>query len=115
MEHISKPIKRVSESVILKQVMLEACKLGLVVFRNHVGGFYDKDGRFHRVGLCVGSSDLIGWERSTGRFVAIEVKAMDGKASKAQENFLNQVKAAGGIAIVCDNPKNLQKLLDEFA
>ncbi len=102
------------ESVILKEVMLEASKCGLRVFRNHVGGFYAKDGSYHKTGLCKGSSDLIGWQTGTGRFVAIEVKRQGSKASKEQIVFLENVKKSGGIALIVSCAKKIQKMLDEY-
>lgn len=101
-----------SEKIILKEVMLEASKLGLRVFRNHVGGFYAKDGSFHHTGLCKGSSDLIGWD-NLGRFVALEVKKQGGKPSKEQITFLDKVNKAGGIGLIVDDAKKLKKMLDE--
>jgi hypothetical protein len=102
-----------SESQILKAVMLEASKMGLRVFRNHVGGFYSQDGSFQRTGLCVGSSDLIGWTEC-GRFAAIEVKSAGGRASKEQINFIDRVNKAGGFGIIINNEKELKKMLDKW-
>lgn len=57
-------------------------------------------------GLCKGSSDLIGWESITitpemvgqkiARFTAIEVKDGKGRATAEQNNFIDNVKKAGG-------------------
>lgn len=102
-----------SEAQILKAVMLEASKLGLRVFRNHVGGFYAQDGSYNRTGLCKGSSDLIGWT-DCGRFAAIEVKRVGGRASKEQVNFIERVNSAGGFGIIIDNEKELKKKLDKW-
>lgn len=103
-------MKKRSESVILKRVMLEASRLGHTVFRNHVGGFYAKDGSFHRTGLCKGSADLIGWMKD-GRFLAIEVKKPGGRLRKEQRTFLDAARKAGGVGIVCDDEMKLEKLL----
>lgn len=54
--------------------------------------------RMIHAGLCKGSSDIIGIHKPTGRFLAIEVKSKRGRITKEQENFINAVKAAGGIA-----------------
>ncbi len=101
-----------SEAEILKRVQLEASKLGLTVFRNHTAAIEDKNGRWHRMGLCKGSTDLIGWHNETGRFVAIEVKSPKGRLSPEQRNFLDRVNQAGGISVVCDDEKKLKELLD---
>ena len=101
-----------SEATVLKEVMLEASKLGAKVWRNNTGGLYDQRGRFVRYGLCVGSSDLIGIYQ--GRFLAIEVKAKGQKATDEQLNFIRVIKEQGGIGFVCDDAKNLKNLLDAF-
>lgn len=102
-----------SEAVNLKRVMLEASKLGMRVFRNQVGQ-YNVEGRIIKSGLCVGSSDLIGWLIPSGKFVAIEVKATGKKATEVQKNFVKQVKKAGGFACIIDDEKKLKKLVDDF-
>jgi hypothetical protein len=58
-------------------------------------------------GLCVGSSDLIGWTekiitkdmvgKKIAIFTALEVKNLSGKATKEQINFIKQVRKSGGI------------------
>lgn len=63
-----------------------------------------------QAGLCAGSSDLIGWTTTTitpemiginvAVFTAIEVKTTTGRVSDAQRIFLENVRAAGGIARV---------------
>jgi hypothetical protein len=70
-------------------------KPGDVVIRN---------GRPLRAGLCVGSSDLIGYRVvehggvPVAQFVALEVKSQRGLPSVEQERFLAHVGAAGGCA-----------------
>lgn len=62
-------------------------------------------------GLCVGSSDLIGFT-DTGRFVAVEVKTAKGITTKEQQAFLQTVIRAGGIGIVArsvDDLTNVEK------
>jgi hypothetical protein len=59
-------------------------------------------------GLCVGSSDEIGWQsieitpamvgRTIARFLALEVKTPVGRPTPAQSNFIQQVRKAGGAA-----------------
>jgi hypothetical protein len=55
----------------------------------------DRKGRWVQYGLCVGSSDLIGWYGP--RFVALEVKSSTGSLTPAQSAFLEAVRKAGGI------------------
>lgn len=61
-------------------------------------------------GLCVGSSDLIGWYR--GRFLAIEVKSRRGIVTEEQRNFLDEVNGNGGIGIIA---RSVDDVLDALA
>lgn len=102
------------ETNILKETMLEASKLGLIVFRNNVGLLPDKNGYMVHFGLCKGSSDLIGWIRETGQFVAIECKAGNAKPRPEQQLFLDMVAKSGGFSCVINDAKKLKSLLDEY-
>ena len=59
-----------------------------------------RQGRPLHAGLCVGSSDLIGYRQVDGvaQFVALEVKSAPGRASKEQVQFLEHISGAGGCA-----------------
>jgi hypothetical protein len=61
-----------------------------------------RNGRPLHAGLCVGSSDLIGYRQVGGvaQFVALEVKTPTGRTTQQQEQFLNHINAAGGCASV---------------
>lgn len=99
------------ESILMRQIQVALCNFGARMFRNQVGNFKLEDGRRIRVGLCKGSSDLIGFfpititQEMVGQkiaiFVAIEVKSEKGRATPEQENFVKFVKSCGGIATIC--------------
>jgi hypothetical protein len=82
---------------------------GQVVSRE-MGAVVIQNARPLNAGLCVGSSDLIGWKTVTitpdmvgqqvAVFVAAEVKTAAGRLTGEQTNFLNKVRAAGGLAVV---------------
>lgn len=99
------------ESVILKEVQLEASKHGVVLWRNHTAGIEDKNGRWHRMGLCKGSSDLVGIHKASGRMTCIEVKRPGGRLSPEQSAFIDFINKNGGIAFVIDDANNFEKLL----
>ena len=85
---------------------------GMRLWRNNVGTAYR--GVIERVpggilirrpqvihfGLCVGSSDLIGYTMRDGVavFTALEVKGRRGRLTDEQERFIAKVLADGGIA-----------------
>ena len=113
--------RSVSESALYPQAQLIATELGDRLFRNNVGMFQTLDGRYIRTGLCVGSSDLIGWRVVTitpdmvgatiAQFVALEAKNGRGKTTKEQEAFINTLIQAGGLAAVVRTDDDVRSAL----
>jgi len=102
------------ETNIVKETMMEASRLGLVVFRNNTGMLKNDRGQIVQYGLCKGSSDLIGFIRATGHFVAIECKVGNAKPSPEQQLFLDNVAKSGGFSCVINDAKKLKTHLDEY-
>lgn len=50
-----------------------------------------------------------------GRFIACELKTMDGVASPQQTAFVEKVKKAGGLAAICTNLQDIWNLLYQTA
>lgn len=99
------------EVEIQQLVRMEASNLGAIVWRNNTGALKDANGRLVRYGLCPGSSDLIGLFK--GRFLALEIKKPGKKATVKQQNFINAVNRAGGIAGVVTSVEDLKNLLTD--
>ena len=96
------------EQTIQQHIRL-ACSIGSCrLFRNNTGTLRDINGRPVSFGLCKGSADLIGWTvrtitpemvgQTVAIFTSIEVKAATGRIRPEQQQWLNAVAAAGGIA-----------------
>ena len=106
------------ESDISRGIRIALSLLGARVFVNTVGLFETVDGRIIHAGLCVGSSDLIGWTHD-GRFLAIEVKIPGGKSKtnkkrlEGQKNFIYQVNRSGGVAFFADSADEAVRLYRE--
>lgn len=91
------------------------------LFRNSTGVVQGADGRYHRFGLAVGSSDLIGWRTLTvttdmvgsklAVFVALEGKSKTGATTSEQQAFIRTVQEAGGIAGVFRSVDEAAQLL----
>jgi len=91
------------------------------LFRNNTGKLQDATGRWVEFGLCVGSSDLIGWTtreitpdmvgQKVAVFTAIEVKTATGTVSNDQENFIRRVREAGGIAGIARTPDEARDII----
>lgn len=74
--------------------------------------------RLVEFGLVKGSGDGVGWHtisitpdmvgRSVAVFVSLETKSRAGRATKEQLNWLHQVNAAGGIALLINDADQLR-------
>lgn len=82
-----------------------------------------KNGRYFVAGLCVGSSDLIGFKSATvtpemigqkiAIFMAAEIKTDTGRVSKEQTAFINMVNQFGGIGFVARNEEEAVNFLNK--
>ncbi len=116
------------ETPIMRLTMIALSAIGSRVFRQNTGmGWVGKVARKTKdeitlrnyrplhAGMCVGSSDIIGWTpvvitpemvgRTVAVFTAIESKGEGGGASDEQENFIARISEAGGIAAVAFTPE----------
>lgn len=109
-----------TEQQIQQHIRL-ACSRGPVrLHRNNTGTLYDRQGRPVTFGLAVGSADLIGWTTRTitpdmvgqrvAVFTSIEVKSATGRLRPEQQQWLDAVQAAGGIAGVARSVEDAARL-----
>ena len=110
-----------TEQQIQQHIRL-ACSNGTNrLFRNNTGTLRDQHGRPVQFGLCKGSADLIGWRTVTvtpemvgtqvAVFLSIEVKTPTGRLRPEQQQWLDAVQAAGGIAGVARSVSDAERLL----
>lgn len=97
----------------------------LRLWRNNSGKLPDpRTGRWVQFGVASpGGSDLIGYRTITitpdmvGRriavFTAIEVKTATGRATPAQRNFIEHIRAAGGISAIVRAPAEALRIATE--
>jgi hypothetical protein len=115
----------VTEQQIQQNIRI-ACSTGDTrLFRNNTGTLKDANGRPVQFGLCKGSADLIGWKRVTitpemvgtqvAVFLSIEVKTATGSLRPEQQQWLDAVQAAGGIAGVARSVSDAEALLRDVA
>lgn len=113
-----------SEAAIMRQIQVGLSVLGARLLRNNVGKYEDKEGNWVQYGLCIGSSDLIGWMPITvtqemigmkiAVFSAVEVKTETGRTTPEQVNFIEAVKRAGGIAVVARSLEDAESVIKNF-
>jgi hypothetical protein len=72
-----------------------------------------RQGRPLHAGLCVGSSDLIGYRvvDRVAQFVALEVKSATGRPTAQQTQFIDHINAVGGCAGIVRSVEDAQALL----
>jgi hypothetical protein len=100
-----------SEASIQRAILLDSeCQRVAVLWRNHVGRV-TAQGRTHTFGLCVGSADIVGIHRVSGRFVAIEAKTSTGRVSPEQDMFLRLVARCGGLCGVARSVDDARAIL----
>lgn len=112
------------ETKLQRLIMVALSQAGHTVFRNETGRFWTgrvihKDGKqvtltnamMIPVGLAVGSCDLVGLQRDTGRFFGVEVKTKAGRVSTEQSQFIKTIKQRGGIAGVARSVEDALELL----
>ena len=106
-----------SEAEILRailQLLRRHPKVALC-WRQNSGTFQERnrDGsvRYIRANTQRGMSDIMGALKD-GRTLAIEVKSRTGRMRPGQEEFLQQIRAAGGVAGVCRSVEDAVRLLE---
>ena len=109
------------ETAHQRRIMLAHSRDDTRLFRNNVGVATYPDGEKVAYGLCPGSSDLIGWRtvavtpdmvgKRVAVFAAIEAKTESGRLTLKQRNFLDAVRAAGGIAGVARTVEEAAEVL----
>ena len=110
-----------TEQQIQQHIRLTCSTGSTRLFRNNTGTLKDQNGRPVQFGLCKGSADLIGWKRVTvtpemvgstiAVFTSIEVKTPTGRLRPEQQQWLDAVQAAGGIAGVARSVEDAQRIM----
>jgi hypothetical protein len=114
----AKPSAEPSEADILRAIMqlLKRHPRVAQCWRQNSGTFAERnrDGstRYIRANTQKGMSDIMGVLRD-GRTLAIEVKSRIGRMRPGQEEFLQTIRQAGGVAGVCRSVDDAVRLLGD--
>src|SRR5690242_9737335 len=84
---------------------------GVPCYKHQNAGIY-REGRYipsHTRGV----SDIIGCIPTSGRFLAIEVKRPGGKLTQEQQQFIDMISGAGGLAFVAHSVEECRKYLSQ--
>ncbi len=94
------PVK-ISANVLTKQVVVFLMASGFHVWRQNNGGVFDPTKKvFRRNSSTPGISDILGYEKKTGKILAVEIKVGKDTLKPHQKEFLAGVDKAGGYAFV---------------
>jgi hypothetical protein len=113
----AKPSGDPSEAEILRAIiqLLHRHPRVAQCWRQNSGTFAERnrDGstRYIRANTAKGMSDIMGILKD-GRTLAIEVKSRTGRMRPGQEEFLQTIRSAGGVAGVCRSVEDAQRLLE---
>jgi len=114
----AKPSGEPSEAEILRAIiqLLHRHPRVAQCWRQNSGTFQERnrDGsvRYIRANTAKGMSDIMGILKD-GRTLAIEVKSRTGRMRPGQEEFLQTIRSAGGVAGVCRSVEDAQRLLGD--
>lgn len=95
-----------SETDLVRAILEYLHLRGITAWRNNTGA-YKAGKRFIRFGY-VGSGDILGVIPPTGKLLSIECKTKKNKPSHKQEEFMELVVRAGGIAFVARSIEDVQ-------
>lgn len=85
---------------------------GYKCWRENTTGVWDAKAKaFRKSSTLKGKSDIIGFHRETGRFLACEIKVGADRLSPEQKDFLLEVGQAGGLALVVKHGNDLEPYL----
>jgi hypothetical protein len=114
----AKPSGEPTEAEILRAIiqLLHRHPRVAQCWRQNSGTFQERnrDGstRYIRANTAKGMSDIMGILKD-GRTLAIEVKSRTGRMRPGQEEFLQTIRSAGGVAGVCRSVEDALKLLGD--
>lgn len=104
----------ISSNALTKHSLRVLSLKGYHVWRQNNGGVYDPTiKKFRKNSSTPGISDIIGFHKKTGRFIACEIKAGKDTLSDEQIEFLKNVNESGGIGIVVRTIGDLENFLQQ--
>lgn len=99
----------ISANALTKHALRILDLKGFKVWRQNNGGVWDPGKKVFRANSSTpGISDILGFHRRTGVFIACEIKAGKDKLSNEQEMFLKSVERSGGFALVIRTIEDLE-------
>jgi VRR-NUC domain len=109
------PKVTISANVLTKHTIRILDLKGFHVWRQNNGAVYDAKFNGYRKGSSTpGISDVIGFHKRTGQFIACEIKAGKDTVSDDQQLFIDKVNRSGGIGMVVKCIEDLEKFFKKW-
>jgi hypothetical protein len=86
---------------------------GIFCWKNNTAGIYVKARNTYIPSHAPGVSDILGVLHG-GRIICIEVKSPKGRISPHQQQFIDAINSAGGLAFVARSVDEVINVLEEF-
>lgn len=110
-----KPVIKQDTNKLTKEVIRLLQLEGFTVWRNNNAGVYDKSfGGFRKNSAVKGISDIVGYQRKTGRALYCEIKTGSDKLSPEQRTFLCEAIDNGCIAFECRSIDDVLKQIKKI-
>jgi hypothetical protein len=104
-------VRRKTPEGIAKAACLKYLKRrGILAWNNPTGAARIAPDRWLHFGKK-GSADIIGLIPPDGKFLAVETKALDGRLSPEQKQFLDEIRGLGGLAVTVRGWRELDAAL----
>src|SRR5699024_6682972 len=100
-----------TESEIQSLILLEANKRGHRLWRSNAGNVKSEHGYFIKL-FPKGFPDTVGYRKSDGKFIAIEVKTKTGRLRKEQKKFAEFAKTQPIIYGVARSPEEAIAIIE---
>jgi hypothetical protein len=107
-------VKAPRESDLVRACLRLLALRGIPAWRQNAGRLrVERGGRthFYQFAGAAGISDVLGVIPPSGRLLAVEVKQPGGRLRPAQARFLENVRRAGGLAMVVSDLRQLEGTL----
>lgn len=105
-------LKPTSANVLTQQVIKVLSMKNYHVWRQNNGAVYDPTlKKFRANSSTPGIPDVLGFNKSTGRFVCAEIKAGKDRLSKEQKEFMMTAAAAGCMTFVIKTSEDIENMI----
>lgn len=114
---LNKPKQKTNTNSLTQNAIKLLCYEGFVAWRNNNGSVYDKKKNIYRKNPTtkLGVPDIIGYRKSDGKAIYIEIKTGKDRLNIQQASFLDEANKANCIAFMIRSIDELQEKLNKIS